>query len=543
MSKKFTILSFFIFMLVGVFYGVPQDKEFDRAKRIGDQIKVLETRHWDKAVDNLVQVGEPAVEPLIKAIKDNIKFISARSCYALARIGTSRAVTAVMEALKNPQGQIMVREYAADALGYVKSDESLQLLSDILINDGAAGVRRYAAKSLGKIGSERAVGTLLKALEDKNAWVRGTAAEALGKIHSPRAAASLVELLKSESDFVRVRTRNALVEIGKPAVESLLRSLEDTNTQVRWMAVWVLGHIRSSVVVLPLIQAIGDPDWMVRDEAALALAKIKKEDAVEPLVRLLQDDRAYVRCEAAWILGKMGAKKAVDPLIQALEDKEGGWMAATALGELKSEKALKPLITALKSKNLKLRRASAWALTKIRSEQAVNPLISVLSDEDDEVRMWAALALENIGTPQKKINELILKLGTEHWEEAIVALAELGDTQTQGYVYRGIVRGLAEIGSDQAEETLIKVVGQKDLSRLIRGPAAEALGRFQSDRTIAVLVKTLNDKDEFVRNFAGGALAKIGSKKAMEALFEGLRKNLGFLMNPFVREALEKDKS
>jgi hypothetical protein len=70
--------------------------------------------------------------------------------------------------------------------------------------------RIAAAVSLGRLGDERAVPPLIRALGDKSPVVRGVAASALGHIGDARAIAPLERLLSDPSDAVRARAREAL---------------------------------------------------------------------------------------------------------------------------------------------------------------------------------------------------------------------------------------------------------------------------------------------------------------------------------------------
>jgi HEAT repeat protein len=418
MSKLTTTLFLMGVLFLAAILGLAQEGETESAGKIRDLIGVLDTRHWDRAVDELASIGEPAVEPLLEELGKHTRLTSARACYVLTRIGTQKAIEAVMEALKNPQNPPRIREYAAHALGDVNSETSILLLSDTLARDFSTGVRMYAARALGKIGSEKTEEPLIEALEDQSGYVRGTAAEELGNFKSPRSVAGLIKLLKDDSGFVCERARPALVKIGEPAVEPLLEALKDTENQVRWMAVWILGNIQSVQAVNELVNTLTDPEWMVREEAALALARINSQESVLPLIELLEDEKHFVREAASWTLGEMKAGQAVKPLIQALADRKSSWMAATALGEIQSREAIEPLIAALESDDLSLRRASVWALEKMPSIEMIPPLIKTLDDKDWEVRMWAAWTLEKIGTPQaleaiKKYNSIDNKVGRQ----------------------------------------------------------------------------------------------------------------------------------
>jgi HEAT repeat protein len=99
--------------------------------------------------DLLIQIGTPAVEPLIAALQDSrweVRFAAAR---ALGRIGDPRAVEPLIAALKEEDG------------------------------------RSSAARAPGEIGDARAVEPLIFALKDEDIGVRSAAAKALDEIGIP----------------------------------------------------------------------------------------------------------------------------------------------------------------------------------------------------------------------------------------------------------------------------------------------------------------------------------------------------------------------
>ena len=130
-------------------------------------------KEWDEAV----KLGEPAVEPLINALKDK------EAAEALVKIGDERAVEPLINALK----------------------------------DEDSGVRWEAAEALVKIG-EPAVEPLIHALKDEDSDVRAAAAKALGKIGDERAVEPLTEALEDESYQVREAAKKALADIQKQKI-------------------------------------------------------------------------------------------------------------------------------------------------------------------------------------------------------------------------------------------------------------------------------------------------------------------------------------
>jgi len=249
--------------------------------------------------DECVKLGKIAVEPLIKALKDENEGVRYGAAEALVKIGKI-AVEPLINALK---------------------DESLL-------------VREGAAIALGKIGDSRAVEPLINALKDENGYVREKAAQALGKIGDSRAVEPLINALKDESLLVREGAAIALGKIGDSrAVEPLINALRDESWIVRKEAAEVLGKIGDSRAVEPLIKALRDEDEGVRERAAEALGKLGKI-AVEPLIKALKNESKWVRWGAAEALGNIGDSRAVEPLISTLQDWYAGSTAAEALDKL-----------------------------------------------------------------------------------------------------------------------------------------------------------------------------------------------------------------
>jgi HEAT repeat protein len=281
---------------------------------------------WDKCVE----IGGPAVEPLIRVLNDsNYWNVSRDAAEALGKIGDSRAVKPLIRALE----------------------------------DGSNDVRKSAAEALGKIG-EPAVEPLIKALNDTNEHVRVNAAEALGKIgwtpgRNEAAAA-----------YWTVKKRwGTCVEIGEPAVEPLKRALSDTDGIVRENAAKALGEIGDSRAVEPLIRALNDADWPVRDGAAEALDSVGWTPG--------RDEAAatYWIARGRWDKCVAIGEPATKPLVKALY---GNVDAAIAVSELGDPRAIEPLIRALNERNYssnshwKVRVNAAEALVRLYRDGRIN---------------------------------------------------------------------------------------------------------------------------------------------------------------------------
>jgi HEAT repeat protein len=128
----------------------------------------------------LVKIGKPAVEPLIKALKDKYWAVREKAAWALGEIKGASAVGPLIWSLKDEN--LNVREAAAWALGEIRDDSAIKPLIQALKDDKDWYVRQAAAWALGWIGDTRAVGPLIKALDDRDKDVREAAKEALKKL-------------------------------------------------------------------------------------------------------------------------------------------------------------------------------------------------------------------------------------------------------------------------------------------------------------------------------------------------------------------------
>ena len=114
-------------------------------------VQGLGSTRWEArraASEALVNIGSPAISPLIDALKDNNPDVRWAAIRALGKLGDPSAVKPIIKALR----------------------------------DEDSGVRKTAAEALGKIGDARATVALIAAVDDEDWSVRQAAVESLGKV-------------------------------------------------------------------------------------------------------------------------------------------------------------------------------------------------------------------------------------------------------------------------------------------------------------------------------------------------------------------------
>ena len=138
-----------------------------------------------EAADALVKIGEPAVEYLVKILKDPSIHRDDRgaAAQALCMFDEPRAVEALIEALKDD----IMRESAIKALGERGGAMALEPLTQVALRDEYPSyIRVQAVSALGKLGDARVVEPLTQILKDKHVLVQEAAKEALEKIRAKR---------------------------------------------------------------------------------------------------------------------------------------------------------------------------------------------------------------------------------------------------------------------------------------------------------------------------------------------------------------------
>ncbi len=139
---------------------------------------------------------ERVVQNLIAALHDPDKGVRTMAVQALVELGTP-AVDPLLDLLDDRHW--VVRYRAAEALGLIGDQRAVKPLVDMLA-DEKDHVRYMAAKGLGRIGGPEEVDSLINALFDCNEFVRRSAATALGAIGGEPARAALHRAAEKETD-------------------------------------------------------------------------------------------------------------------------------------------------------------------------------------------------------------------------------------------------------------------------------------------------------------------------------------------------------
>jgi len=186
------------------------------------QIDLLKEKDWFRRKEAAITLGEMgderAVAPLITALRDDEWNVREAAEDALAMIG-SPAVEPLIKALREYQ----TRRYIIKVLGRIKDERVLDPLFVQLRNEEFKDDATAALVEVGLPAVER----LTAVLNDKDRNVRKHAALALGAIGLPEAVDLLIEATQDEEWEVRMAAIAGLDQIGdergKPAIKALMK--------------------------------------------------------------------------------------------------------------------------------------------------------------------------------------------------------------------------------------------------------------------------------------------------------------------------------
>lgn len=186
------------------------------------QIDLLKDPDWVVRREAAITLGEMGdercVEPLAAALRDGDWQVREVAIEGIGQIG-SPAVEVLLKLLRDWD----VRKSAIMALGKIRDERVLEPLMQQLRNDEFMEDATDALVNLG----EPALPGLIKSLKDKEELVRKQAVIALGRIKSPEAIDPLIEMLQNKDWFTRLTAAAALEAIGdergREAIKPLLK--------------------------------------------------------------------------------------------------------------------------------------------------------------------------------------------------------------------------------------------------------------------------------------------------------------------------------
>ncbi|MCP4148378.1 MAG: HEAT repeat domain-containing protein, partial [bacterium] len=347
-------------------------------KSITGLINELDNENESKqyqAFRKLLEIGEPAMESLIYAIKNkNLRTASVAES-VLCHIGKP-SVKPLMELLKSTDTDVLIR--AVTALGKIKTPETVEPLISLL-----------------KARHQNPV------LTRKIVW-------ALAEIKDSRAVSPIITLLNSKKEELETQTAIVLIRSlesfeDKRRIKPLLEGLKHQDWQIRLASAAILGRTKDSDAVEPLIETLNDKNWRVRHRVVLALGMVKDERTLDKLEELFYKSEPIFKRLVVYVLGEIGHLKSIEFFSRNLYHNDEDIQEIAALSLVKIGEptvgVLSKVLTDQSKKNYSTRRHIISLLGETSMEWACPPLRITLKDNSLFLREWTVRSLARIGKP------------------------------------------------------------------------------------------------------------------------------------------------
>jgi HEAT repeat protein len=395
-------------------------EDSEKGRAVAAHLRALTSSDYqtrDQAEAALAAIGPDAAPFLIAALDDRPTALETALLRLNRRTGFPR-----IEALSTPQ----LRVRAAEQLARLAPHDSAAGPALVRAFTDHSTVVSEAQRSLRRIGAQRAVPELLRALSKRDSRTRRCATEVLRDFGRQASSATpeLLHLLTDRSEGVRVQAAHALATVGgPPGIPGLTRALGDKMPAVRAAAANALATLGTDATsaCAELHQRLKDKHPDVRVACAKAVWMIQRDaDASVPvLIAALQEPVSW---EAALVLARIGpsASNAVPALIERLKREKvprplrETCVAALALGQI-GPASVPALVPVLSNTDPRVRTSAALALGYVgaHAASATPQLVRLLNDPDGDVRRAATLSLGTIDPSRKELVSALLAMAND----------------------------------------------------------------------------------------------------------------------------------
>ncbi len=260
-----------------------------------------------------------------KLSDDSFK-VRLKAAVMLGRLADNRAVQPLLRAMRDDS--YVVRGAAARALGnlgYPLAAEAVETLLDG-VEDEEQFVRQEVSHALERLAGPESLDSFIAALSHQRPAVRLTAVRVLARLEDDLARSALIAALGDEDEEVRAEVTMFVKGLGSQEMGQWLgKALErQDNFAAQLAAAHLAGEMKLSSLLDPLAALLVRDDVVpaVRQEARQALRNMREFIDPKRALDQLASTNTAERDRAINLLGIQGGPEAVDALLGMLKSEE-----------------------------------------------------------------------------------------------------------------------------------------------------------------------------------------------------------------------------
>lgn len=400
--------------------------------------------------------------------------------------------------------------------------------------------RRIALCEAASLPHDQAISIIINSLGDKSWRVRKQAIEIISYSDDP--SIFIPHLIKALGRKGEVELRNAsveaLIKIGKHDLDKLIAALRDDDPDVRKFIIDVLGELKEYKTVPYIIDALNDTDQNVVYAAAEALGRIGGKDAVDALIRVLKEGDLWIQHAALDALISLNAFIPEELTTSFLNNRILRKKAIELLGKHGTISSLGVILDLIKERSYGSMEIAIQAcynlyerLQNSEKQVARKRITEALGSIDRDIILpmihspvisirKAVCRILGISSKIEFLGDMVKGVDDDMRETIIDAVKDMGDAAGPKLIEifemvddidkAFICTLLGELGYTAAEEFLIRNLSHS--YGHVRREAAVALAKIGSERAIDHIFNLLNDRFEDVQVFALKALSMLAER-------------------------------
>jgi HEAT repeat protein len=512
----------------------------------------------------IMQGGVPAVRevcgllvPLGTTGKDDTAAryaVTALSRFAGGRGGEEARAALVKGLAESLSGQAdwEIRSFLVERLAEVGRDDAVPALAGLLGDEKVAG---HAAAALEAIGTPAAGQALLRGLPTATADAKAGVVKALGSLRVAGAADAIRPHVTGEDKPLRMTALWALANVGDAGVaEALTVALENTKEAYERsrLQAWslllaqrlaVAGKADAAVQLARRFAADAQTASNVRGAAARLLVEIQGTAALAEVLTFADAGDREMRAAILHAVARLPDKNVTLVLVDRMKSATQPEVKIAYLNALAARKdaaARDAVVAATQDTGAAVRVAALTTLLSLGQEQAIPTLIDRVQSDEPAVAKPAAEMLARIPgerplasaagalpkLPEKAKVALIELLASRAARGQKAAVLEQASDGNAG-VRLAALRAMEKLaGQDDAPALIalaVKATDAGEESAAIRAAVAAASQSPNADQRVEPFLSAMTDAKAEKRAAIARGLAKLGGKRALDAVLADLR--------------------
>ncbi|MHC5075544.1 MAG: HEAT repeat domain-containing protein, partial [Planctomycetota bacterium] len=448
----------------------------------------------------LAQIGTDDSVPILEEMLTN-EDTSEMACYALESIPSPAADQALLNAMQKTNGKTRIG--IINTLSQRRCEGAVEDLKP-LINDSDTTTAVAAVAALSQIGTPQAAQALEQELDTSNTdlklWILDSYLQCAYAIADQGKNEQAFEMFKKlyqpqRTTTIRIASLRGMAQTSpKKANQIIIEAAGSDDLTIQTAAIQILRENPEIKDIKPVISMFDDLAPQQQIQVLSAMADRSETAMLSKALEAVNSSEESLRIAAYQALAKIGDSSTVSTLAKAAASTTGYERNAArqSLYDMKHKKTDKEIIKQISKADPKIKAELIRCIAQRKIENSTEILLESAKDSDRNVRIESYRALQIVAGSRQFSEVLDLIMDIENSSELNESL-----------------RAISSASREDPEKSTGLVLARLDSSQSADKKAVllKVLGNIENEKSLAVLMESLNDKDDEVKAAAIRALS------------------------------------